>query len=115
MDEDVTKSFFSDFYSIEKGIDVHITQLDAYFYDGDYYYNAKFSATDEGSGECVEWDMVYRRQKYGARFVMFINLKWENWGDALRMKDEFYDAVEYGKHKSFTYEEISGYSQMSAG
>ena len=112
---DVTGRFFSDFLKYPQGEDEKILSLDAYFYENYYYYNARYTYTDSETGELTEINGVFRGGVYSPSFSLYINLNWKEWGDALVMKDRYYDAVEYGKHKSFTSEEIEKYISEANG
>ena len=82
--------------------DAVIEKLDAYLHEGYCYYQIKYNYKDGDEWESL--NAVYRG-RYG-NVTMYYNLNWENDSAVLPMKDTFYDAVEYGEHKSFTSEEI---------
>ena len=85
----------------EKG-DVVIDALDAYSREGYCYYHIRYSYPEDG--ELKQMDVVYRGN-FG-RVTFYYNLNWENDSIILPMKDDFYDAVEYGTHKQYGAEEI---------
>ena len=84
---------------------VEILSLDGYQHEGYVYYYIRYS------DELKEWDSVYR-YRYG-NITHYYNLNWGSDNSVLVQKDTFYDAVEYGMHKSYSTEEIeslvSGY------
>lgn len=85
--------------------DVVVFALDAYSREGWCYYHIKYSLAKDG--ERNNWDVVYRGRY--ADISLYYNLNWEDDSVVFPMKDGFYDAVEYGVHKSYTEEEIARY------
>ena len=91
----------------EKG-EVEVSELDAYSKDGYCYYHVRYTYFDEG--ELKEMNAVYRA-RYG-KVMLHYNLNWKDDSIIFPMKDEFYDAVEYGAHKRYSEEEIARYIQQ---
>ena len=89
----------------EKG-DVEISGLDAYFRENDYYYHIRYSCVEDG--ERKDWSAVYRCRRHGS-VTMYYNLNWEDDSIILPMKDDFFDAVDYGDHKLYSEKEIEKY------
>ena len=88
---------------------VDIYSLDGYQHEGYVYYHIKYSYVK--NGDVKDIDSVYR-YRYG-NITHYYNLNWGSDNSVLVQKDTFYDAVEYGMHKSYPTEEIeslvSGY------
>ena len=87
--------------------DVTVEELNAYSKDGYCYYHIKYSCED-GDGR-REWNAVYRA-RFG-EITMYYSFNWGNDSVCLPMKDEFYDAMDYGVHKHYEKEEIERYTK----
>lgn len=101
--KDLDRRVFEYILRDTKKEDVEIRELDAYSHEGYCYYHVKYTLDEDG--ETDTWNVVYCGSRYGS-VTMYYNLNWENDSIVFPMKDDFYDAVEYGAHKQYTAEEI---------
>lgn len=101
--------FFEVFFSMNRENDPVIHAVDAYYYDGWYYYCVDHSYVSPVTGERTTLSLVF----YGEGTVnpTYLNPSWETFGDLLYRSEHYRVAVREGEHKAFSTESIETYSK----
>ena len=85
-------------------IDIH--SLDAYQVEHSVYFHVTYTFLNHISNEWEDLDLVY----FGEfRIQNHFSFSWKDWGEMEVYRDAYYAAVEKGRHKAFSQEEIQRY------
>ena len=94
--------FRSVLYGEEPG-EVEIHALDAYAMDREIYFHVTYTAYVHAFDEWRDYDLVF----FGTgRIENHFSFAWEDWGGMEKYRDAYYEAVEKGRHRAFSQEEI---------
>lgn len=86
--------------------EIVIHTLDAYQAEQDIYYHVTYSFFSHITNEWKDRDLVY----FGTHWISnHFSFEWEDWGEMEVYRDAYYAAVEKGRHKAFSQEEIQRY------
>ena len=110
--DEVNAIFFKRLLSGHESDKIVVNSMDAYYYEGCYYYNASVSSVSSISGEWMDYEFVYIGSHWTN--ITYINLNWpdNNWENATfaNRRARYYLAVENAEeHKIFSQEEIQRY------
>lgn len=101
--ESVTDDFYLHLLNRKEKDEIKIISLDAYLYDGSYYYDVKYSYLDSNEEIWKEIELVY----YGKWEIDgYFNPNWDDFGDLLDDFDAYIVARQDGEHRPFSAKEI---------
>lgn len=104
--ESLNERFFKQWLARRDENEMQLKSLDAYYLDGWYYYHVKYSYISDLDTDWTDRELVYFGK---GNIENYFNPNWENFGNMIKYKYAFLDAVEGGEHKSFTDEEMKEY------
>ena len=100
----VTGVFLDRFLARTEEGEITVHALDAYYYDGWYYYRVHHTAPSPLTGEATTRTLVY----YGEGTVTsYLNPDWEDFADLLYRYEHYCVAVREGEHRAFSDAERS--------
>lgn len=105
--EFTNRAFFDRFARRLDFAETVIHALDAYCYDGWYYYRVDHTYPSPVTGEPTRLTLVYFGE--GA-FDGYLNPAWEDFGDLLYRYEHYRVAEREGEHRAFTEEEIAAFT-----
>ena len=83
--------------------EVVIHSVDAYVLDVDVYYHVTYTYFSHSFDEWRDCDLVF----FGKRLINnSFSFAWQDWGEMAQYRDGYYQAVEKGRHRAFSQEEI---------
>ena len=87
----------------EKPDEIEIHSLDAYELDDNVYFHVTYTYFSHSFEEWRDLDLVY----FGKRLIdNLFSFAWQDWGEMAQYRDGYYQAVEKGRHRAFSQEEI---------